>query len=78
MTSIRETVNMPLHKKVKSLDSQRKITDFAFGKHGQAQPNAGLESQNHTDKAAVNDSVDNDDSAAEKASKKQDFQPHRG
>ena len=54
------------HKKLKSLDSQRKITDFAFGKHGQAQPNAGLETQNHT----VNDTVDNDDSAAEKAGEK--------
>ena len=59
------------HKKLKSLDSQRKITDFAFGKHGQAQPNAGLETQNHT----VNDTVDNDDSAAEKAGEKRDFQP---
>lgn len=42
---------------------QRKITDFAFDKHGEA--------QNHT----VNDTVDNDDSAAEKAGEKRDFQP---
>lgn len=66
---------MPLHKKLKSLDSQRKITDFALGKHDQAQPNAGLETQNHTDEAAVNDTVDNDDSAGEKAGEKRDFQP---
>ncbi|MEW8547606.1 MAG: hypothetical protein AB2693_29205 [Candidatus Thiodiazotropha sp.] len=71
MTPISKNCNMP-HKRLKSVVSQRKITDFAFCKPVSANPNTTLERQDVIDEP-VHEIINKDDYSAPE---KRDFQ-HR-